>query len=425
MALGFLKRLFQRDRPLTYEESRELAAHKDAAVRAQLAARGDLRPEVLYYLAQDPVAEVRRRVAANSASPPQANIKLATDKDEAVRCDLAGKIARLAPGLSGREHDRLRQSTYQALELLAQDQIPKIRQILAETLKDVANAPPEVIRRLARDAEIAVAAPVLQYSPVLSDDDLLDIIRGSPIPGALSAISQRRVVTFSVADAIASSDDIDAIAVLLGNPSAQIREETLDRLVDRAADIEAWHAPLAERPRLSAKTAQKLARFVATSLLEALAKRNDLDPEAARAVAVVVRKRLDEMAAVGPAKAEAKRAADEAAALARARNLRAAGQLDETTIDTALAGGDHAFVVAGLAVLAGLPVPVVRKAVETQSAKGIIAVAWKAGLSVPLASQLQGKLLHLTSGRLIRAAGGDFPLTREEMAWQIDFLQGR
>ena len=36
--------------------------------------------------------------------------------------------------------------TYEALEILARDQVTRVRQILSEALKDVANAPPEVIR---------------------------------------------------------------------------------------------------------------------------------------------------------------------------------------------------------------------------------------------------------------------------------------
>lgn len=419
---GFLKRLFGGGKSIGYDEAKQLAGHQDAKVRAELAAREDLKPEILYFLAEDQDPSVRRKVAVNSSAPAQANLLLAGDKDEAVRTGLAAKISRVAPGLTAHEQDRLRRMTYEALEMLARDQIPKVRQILSDALKDVANAPPDVIRRLARDAELAVAAPVLQYSPVLTDEDLLEIVGSNPIPGALAAISKRSVVNTRVADAIAASDDVDAIAVLLANPSAQIREETLDRLVDRAADIEAWHHPLVNRPQLPARTAQKLARFVASNLLQALAERRDLDPEAAKAVAAVVRKRLDEMEAVGPAKAEARKAADDATAAARAKTLFAAGQLDETTVDTALTGGDNAFVVAALALMSGLPQPVVKKAADTQSAKGIVAVAWKARLSPALAVQLQQKLLRLPSSRVLQSRAGAYPLTVDEMSWQLEFL---
>lgn len=429
MAGGFLKRLFGGGKtPLDYERAKDLAAHSDAKVRAELAARDDVKPEILYFLAEDSDAEVRRQVAANPQAPAQANLLLASDDSDAVRGDLAAKIARIAPGLSSHEQDRLRRMTYESLEMLARDQIPKVRQILSEALRDVAGTPPDVIRRLARDAELVVAGPVLQFSPVLSDDDLLEIIGAGPIPGALACISRRTVVNVKVADAIAATDDVEAIAVLLGNPSAQIREETLDRLADRAADIEAWHKPLVDRPQLSARTAHKLARFVAAGLLETLAARRDLAPEAMQAVAAVVAKRIDEIETTAPAKvntpvqAETKRDADEAAAVQRARALHAEGQLNETTVDTALSSGDFAFVTAALAVLSSLPAKAVRKVVYTKSAKGMAAVAWKAGLSPALGAQLQTKLMRLPAAKVLSPRGGDHPLSPDEMEWQLEFF---
>lgn len=154
-----------------------------------------------------------------------------------MRGDLAAKIARLAPGLTEHEQDRVRQATMEALTALAHDQIPRVRQVLSEALKDVANAPPNVIRQLARDVEVAVAAPVLEYSPVLTDEDLLEIIAARPVSAKLVAISRRRRVTEVVSDAIAGTEDDAAIAALLGNASAQIREETLDRLIEQRPRI--------------------------------------------------------------------------------------------------------------------------------------------------------------------------------------------
>ncbi len=419
---GFLKRLFGGGRkgPLDYERAKELAAHPDSQIRAELAGRDDVKAEILYFLAEDKDVEVRRQVAANPNAPAQANLLLATDQNDAVRGDLAGKIARLAPGLSPHEQDRLRRMTFDSLELLARDQIPKVRQILSEALRDIAGAPPDVIRRLARDAELVVAGPVLQFSPVLTDEDLLEIIGTGPIPGALACISRRSVVNVKVADAIAATDDVEAIAVLLGNPSAQIREETLDRLADRAADIEAWHRPMVERPQLSARTAQKLARFVAANLLQTLSARRDLDADAIAAVAAVVSRRIDEID--GDAKGDAKRDADEAAAMQRARALHATGQLDETSLDTALSSGDYAFVTAALAVLSDLPHKAVRKVINTKSAKGMVALTWKAGLSAGFGTQLQSKLVHLSPSKVLSPMQGDHPLSIAEMEWQLEFF---
>ncbi len=424
MIKNVLSKVFGRDKKITDDDAKELARHQDAAVRAQLASRPDLRPELLYFLAEGQSHDVRLKVATNDAAPAQANLLLAKDNNDQVRMELAGKIAKLAPGLSKDDQDKVRRLTYETLDLLARDQIPKVRQILAETLKDVAHAPPDVIGRLARDADIAVASPILCYSPVLTDQDLLDIINNRPIPGALSAISQRTDVAFKVTDAIAASDDVDAIAVLLGNASAQIREETLDRLVDRSVDIETWHRPLVNRPHLSVKSTQKLARFVASHLLQALAERHDLDPDSAQAVASIVRKRLEEMDAAGPEKSEAKKAVDEAVAMERAKALLGGGQLDESAVDTALSGGDYALVAAALSLLSGLPINIIHKTVVNQSAKGIVSIVWKAGLSMALAVELQSRLLHLPQARILRSGVGGFPLSPSEMSWQLEFLGG-
>lgn len=432
--MNLLKRLFglaaEEEAPLSYEEARELARHEDPAVRRTLAARPDMRPEILYFLAEDPNPEVRREIAVNSATPALANLLLATDSDTEVRSVLAVKIARLAPGLTADEQDRLRRMTYEALELLARDEVIRVRRILAEALADVANAPPEVIRHLASDAAISVAGPVLENSPVLTDEDLLAIIRSGPIQGALSAISRRTHVGASVADAIAATDDSAAIAVLLANPSAQIREETLDFLIDRAPDIEIWHGPLVRRPQLSARAAARLARFVADNLLQSLHQRRDLDPETAQAVARAVRRRLDEQAQARPPMGAAKaKRGDSRPAMAEpeppyrlATRMNEAGTLDEKVVAKALTVGDHEFVIAALAVRSGLPLEAATKIIATQSAKGITALAWKARLSMAFAVQVQSRLAHIGPADLLHPKGGKFPLSEEDMVWQLDFF---
>lgn len=421
-----LRRLFTRPDPdaerLSYEEARELARSEDPEIRRRLAARPDIVPEILYFLAEDPDESVRREIAANSAAPARANLLLARDADDTVRSGLAGKIARLAPGLTAEEQDRLRRTTYEALQLLARDQVTRVRQILAEALKDVANAPPEVIRRLARDAELAVSMPVLEFSPVLTDEDLLEIIHARPASGALSAISRRTEVPHRVADAIADTDDAPAIAVLLANPSAQIREETLDRLIERAPQHEEWHAPLVHRPQLPARAASRLAHFVAENLVQTLQQRRDLDPETAAAVAAAVRKRLNER---GPPEIRQNPKADHNVdkPMEVARKMHDSGLLDEAMLANALSSNDRDFVMAGLAVRADMALDLVHKIVVTQSAKGVVSLAWKAGMSMPFAVQLQTKLARIPPSDVLGAKRGNgYPLVVEEMVWQLKFF---
>jgi len=319
--------------------------------------------------------------------------------------------------------------TYEALSLLARDQITRVRQILAEALKDVANAPPELIRALAHDSEVEVSNPVLQFSPVLTDEDLLEIIHSSPMSGKLSAISKRQIVPANVADAIARTDDIDAIAVLLANPSAQIREETLDMLLERAPDHEDWHGPMVRRPQLSARAATRLARFVAESLLLVLQERPDLDPETKAAVAAVVRRRVEEVGSdmadfhrgsmvVVPQTEVGEGPMDVAARLYKA------GQLEETAVMSAIASGDEDFVAAALATRANLSFALAQKIISTRSAKGMTALVWRGRLSMAVAVLAQIRMGKIAPSDVIRPKAGSqaFPLTAEEMNWQIEFF---
>jgi uncharacterized protein (DUF2336 family) len=421
--IELLQRVFRSaGKAIDYETQKRLAASAKADDRRALAEATSARPEVLYYLAADADPGVRAAVAANEATPVQADLLLARDRDETVRADLAGKIARLAPGLSREAHERLRKATREVLELLVRDQAVRVRQVIAEALKDVADAPAEIIQLLARDSEIAVAGPVLENSPLLSDEDILEIIAQAPIPGALAAVARRATVRPAVADAVAASADVGAIAALLANPSAQIREETLDRLVERAPGNVAWHRPLVERPVLAAATARKLAGFVADHLLRRLSERRDLDPATAREVAQAVKRRLDDASDPAPPISPAPNQAAEA--LARARQLQRDGKLGESAV-LAAAASDRAFASAALAVLAELPVETIDRVLAARSPKGVTALAWKSGFSMRAALKLQLQLAQIAPAQALKPrADGGFPLSAEAMEWQLDFFRG-
>jgi uncharacterized protein (DUF2336 family) len=425
---GLLQRVFKLGRqaapPIGYEESKALVQSQDPADRRRVAADQQVRPEVLYFLANDPDPGVRLAVARNQATPVQADVILAQDAQEAVRADLAAKISCFAPGLGPDETDKLKAMTYQVLETLIQDQTVRVRRVVAETLKDMSAAPAGLIQRLARDPELSVAGPVLQYSPVLTDEDLLDIVRQLPIPGAAAAIARRRRLGPAVADEIGNGMDVDAITALLSNDSAQIREETLDRLVERAPQYPAWHRPLVDRPKLSGDAVKKLAQFVAKDLIQRLQARSDLMPATVAELQQIVLQRLegDEAQANAP---PAPPPAPEAPSklLAEAKQLKAEGKLTEETLVDALVGGRPALVLAGLSVLSGLSLPVIEKIMSAHSAKGVVALIWKAKLPMRFAVRVQTVLARLPAMQTLKPrADGGFPLSEEALEWQIGFF---
>ena len=411
-----------------YERAKVMARSSDANVRRKLAQRTDLRPELLYYLADDKAPEVRRAVAVNRNTPVHADLILARDSDGDVRSQLAGKIAGLVPNLSESERGRLYEITCQVIEILARDQLPRVRSVLAEALAEVTGAPPRlaaVIRGLARDEVFDVAAPVLERSAVLTEADLIEIIEADPAAWALTCIARRPEVGPAVADAVVNGGDAKAIAVLLGNSSAQIREETLDRIVERAPAEKSWHAPLVRRPKLSARSASRIAEFVADSLLDLLRKRNDLDPETTQAVSAVVKRRLD-------AAAKEEEDDDEASAPAaprdggaeRAAKLHAEGKLDDDAIARGVAAGERSFVIAALMLRSKLSAEVVRAMLASGSAKAVVALAWRADLAMRVATQLQLRMAGIAPNAVLGMRSEKYPLAEEDMQWQVEFFGG-
>lgn len=425
-------------RSLSYEQARDLVRSPEAETRVALAGRTDVAPEILYFLAQDATPAVRVTVAANPAAPAMADAYLAADGDESVREALAGKIA-LAEQDGGRPRTPRQQSlTRDVLDRLSQDNLTAVRAAIADGLKSLPTADPVLINRLARDLEILVAAPVLEHSPVLREEDLLDIIRSSPVQGALAAIARRAYVDGSVTDAIVASGEASAITHLLYNANAHLQEHTLESLIDAAGNQPDWQPPLIHRPELRDASIRRLAEVVADNLLDRLMQRDSMTPETATEVREVVNKRLRERfgASDRPLRSPGMPGEDLpspfdsatedrlAPFLEKAHILLDQGKLTETTISVALLTDDTDSLVAGLAVLADLNVRVVLDILGSQSARAICALAWAAGLPARFALELQAKLGRIPLDHAIRpAVNGAYQPDEAELRWQIEMFQ--
>ena len=426
----FSRKSKRKKQNLSYEDAKALAVDGDEKARADLAGRDDVPPEVLYFLADDPSANVRQSIALNASAPEHADLLLAKDNDESVRSSLAEKIAHLSPGLTSDEQNRLRRMTYDALSMLAKDQAPRVRQVLSDALRDIADAPPDVIRRLAWDVEAAVATPVLRFSPILTDEDLIEIIKAKPSEGCISTVSQRDNVSNAVSSAIVDSSDTEAIAFLLGNESAQIREETLNKVIAQADQIDMWHMPLAMRPQLPTVAAVKIARFVADDILKRMAARKDLTPKVYKAVREVVHKRLGDGEAIMPTvqavggDPQAGMNVDDDHEFDQAAKMWADGKLDEARVIDAINSGQKKRAMAMMAVMSDLTLRTVERTCSSQNSKGCLAIAWRAGLSASTAEIVQEKLADISPGKVLYANKGEYSISEQDLVWQIDFARG-
>jgi uncharacterized protein (DUF2336 family) len=390
----------------------------DEAARVRLSAGAETSPDVLAELASDSSITVRAALALNETAPARVNQLLAKDRDHRVRILLARKLASLVPGLSPVQQARLHQDTWDALNTLVADEASRVRAVIAEAVKELPDAPRELIRRLAQDPDLSVYEPVIRLSPLLTTEDLVALVTRPPAAGTVLAVARRARLEPAVSDAIASTADTEAIRALLDNPMAQIREATLDALVARSVDHTDWHAPLVRRPSLPPRAARMLSEIVAGHLLSELARRADLSPS----VAEKVRQRIAALLAVSDqASAPRDMSADDA--VAAAHKLASQGELDEAALLEAARQGEARYAAALLAIAAGLPVSVVDRASSLRSAKGMVSLVWKAGFTMRVAVPLQTLLARLAPNDVLHPGPGDnFPLAVEEMRWQLDFL---
>ena len=400
------------------DPAEEQLAAKEGSVgeRRALAKSKGTRKEILYYLAQhDPDPKVRLAVVRNANTPLQASGVLAKDSDVNVRMALAQRLIRLLPELSADQQSQLYSYAVQALGSLALDEVLKIRLALSSTLRDHAHAPPKVVGQLARDLERSVAEPILRFCAAVPDEDLIEILKGSAQPWAASAVAGRSTLGALVSGAVIGTKDLAAGAILLGNIGAEIAEDTLQLVVEMAEETVGWQTPLAGHAKLPAAMVRALAEFADDSVKDILMGRKDFDAETIKDITATFKRRLDfavEQAAHADEK-PVKRVVREAKQ----------GELDDEKITDALAMRDYDFVYAALALAVRSKPEEIRKIIDLHAPKPIIALCWAAGMKMRFALQMQQGPGQVQPGDLIYPKDGtDYPMTDEELNWQLEFL---
>ena len=164
---------------------------------------------------------------------------------------------------------------------------------VAKLLAPLARAPGTVVVKLAND-DIAVARPLLEFSNVLSDDDLIDIVARQSEEHRV-AIASRNTVADRVGEAIAEHGQRSSVVRLMRNSGAELDTATLEKLVERAASDVEIAADLRNRPEIDWKSLRGEIDSVASKVLETLGdadRGRGLDPVAAGKVNAVVYNRM-------------------------------------------------------------------------------------------------------------------------------------
>ena len=162
--------------------------------------------------------------------------------------------------LTGRE----RALADEILRGLLKDVEVRVRQAMSHYLKACDVLPHDIAVRLANDVE-SVALPILEYSSVLTDEDLIDIVQchGEDYQ---SAIARRQEVSETVSEAIVGSGNERPVVTLLQNERSRLSQATMENVVLLFPEQQEVTRALAERPDVPAPVLDKLTHLVAEEL---------------------------------------------------------------------------------------------------------------------------------------------------------------
>lgn len=199
--------------------------------------------------------------------------RLLSEPTEEARAAAAAKVAAQFRNvvLTPRE----RALAEEILGYLVHDVAVSVRQALAHCLRDLRDAPHDIILALARDID-EVSLPVLESSAVLTDEDLIELVlHGNPVKQC--AIARRAEVGPTVSETIAWAGDRRAVLVLVANEGAIIAPDVLQQLADRYAGDEEVLDPMACRKDVPPALVERLVTMVSDGLRNYLIEQHGID----------------------------------------------------------------------------------------------------------------------------------------------------
>lgn len=400
-----------------YAECKRILLEESPEKKVELANSQGVPREILYFLCTDQDYKVRCAVARNPETPIQADVILSKDKEVQVRLELSEKVAQLLPDLNPDQNEKVTEMAYEILETLAVDQDKQVRMALANSVKSLGTVPKSIAMTLAEDPEDAVALPVLEFSSLLDDHDLMGLIVGGLRQARLGALARRVELSDSVSQAVVETGDEEAIPSLLENETAEISDDTFDILLEKADSSPGWLDILAVREAVPESTLMKVARMASGALLQKMKARSGLDVSIAREID----KQIDEGRSAnddGPDKQTKEETLED-----RVEKMHRDGALTPKVVMKAVGKRDLEFVSVAMAKIGGMPAPEVRKVFSMGSAKSVLALAWRCDFRIKDAVTLQRDLAGIPTSKLLVANDeGDYPLSEDELLWQSDLL---
>jgi uncharacterized protein (DUF2336 family) len=299
---------------------------------------------------------------------------------------------------------------------------------LAHRLGGIDNAPREVVHRLIRDDDIAVARPLLRQSSRVAESDLVEIAE-TRSAAHLLALSKRKAMRPPLTDILIRRGNRDVLRSLADNGEAHLTDANFAALIDHSAQDGSLAQRIAIRPDVAPRHLRALVLASTPAMQQRLlaTARPELQAEIRRILAD----------SPGEGQVEASHH-DYAAAERRIADRHRTGNLEETSI-VGLAeaahhdGAEYENLVAALALLCEVPIGVVDRLMTSDRSDPVLILCrsvgwdWATAKAIITARPDAGAM----SSRDLDTAFDNFerlsPTTAQRVKrfWQAQFWQDR
>ena len=157
--------------------------------------------------------------------------------------------------------------------LITNDVEIQVRADLSDSLKNCSFLPHDIVDKIIKDVA-TVAMPMIQYSDVLTERDLIDIVKSHDEDKQI-AVANRENVSPRVAEVLIEDASEAPVIILISNYGARISEYGYDKLLERFQNNENIHRPLLMRPKVPVYVLEKLITHVSDELKRQLLTRRD------------------------------------------------------------------------------------------------------------------------------------------------------
>lgn len=241
---------------------------------------------------------------------------------------------------------------------------------LSEKLAPIANAPNDIVQKLARHDEIRVAGPVLTRSRRLSVEDLTEIA-SSKSQEHLLAISSRAGLESLIADILIARGDGMVISSLLKNTGATISNQGFSALIAKAEANESLAEQIGRRLDIPLNLFRELLARATAAVRAKLAAISR--PESQEEIDTMISKIADDVAV------EEATPRDFSVAHRSLLALKERGELNQQTVLSYVRGRKYEELVVGLALLCGLPFATIDGLMNAERADGLLIPCKSAG----------------------------------------------